>query len=252
MEIVLAEEAEKGKAGTGKILIGETLAVQPFKDLSRRDFGRPARDDLSGMLPPKLAQIMINLSQINDVNAVIIDPFCGSGTVLTEAALLGYKNLFGSDISLKAIEDTRKNLSWTRELYGINDCKIKLAVKNAVDLSKFIKAEYADAIITEPFLGPQRGMINFNSVMNNLEELYSRALREFRKVLKPGGRVVMIWPLFYGQRPIAPSYEGFKILDMVPEELRNSRFIKKNNRPTIIYGRPGQKVYREVVVLKKM
>ncbi|MFA5109724.1 MAG: methyltransferase domain-containing protein [Patescibacteria group bacterium] len=252
MEIVLAEDAEKGKAGTGKILIGETLAVQLFKDLSRRDFGRPARDDLSGMLPPKLAQIMINLAQINDVNAVIIDPFCGSGTVLTEAALLGYKNLFGSDISLKAIEDTRKNLSWTRELYGINDCKIKLAVKNAVDLSKFIKAGYADVIITEPFLGPQRGMINFNSVMNNLEELYSRALREFWKVLKTGGRVVMIWPLFYGQRPIAPSYEGFKILDMVPEELRNSRFIKKNNRPTIIYGRPGQKVYREVVVLEKM
>ncbi|NCO80147.1 hypothetical protein GW884_02560, partial [Candidatus Falkowbacteria bacterium] len=43
-----------------KILIGQTLAVQPFKQLSFRDYGRPSRDDLSGMLPPKLAQIMIN------------------------------------------------------------------------------------------------------------------------------------------------------------------------------------------------
>jgi tRNA G10 N-methylase Trm11 len=245
IEIVLTADGDQ-------VLIGETLTVQPFKDLSRRDFGRPARDDLSGMLPPKLAQIMINLAQINSENAVIIDPFCGSGTILSEAALMGYKNLFGSDISFKAVEDTRKNLSWTKELYKINDCRVKLAVKNATDLSKFIKSGYADAIITEPFLGPQRGMIAFKNVISNLEELYSVALSEFRKVLKPQGRVVMIWPLFYGQKPITPRYDGFKILDMVPEELKDSQFIKKNSRPTIIYGRTGQKVYREIVVLEKI
>lgn len=245
IEIVLAADGDQ-------VLIGETLTVQPFKDLSRRDFGRPARDDLSGMLPPKLAQIMINLAQINSENAVIIDPFCGSGTILSEAALMGYKNLFGSDISFKAVEDTRKNLSWIKELYKINDCRVKLAVKNATDLSKFIKSGYAEAIITEPFLGPQRGMIAFKNVISNLEELYSLALSEFRKVLKPQGRVVMIWPLFYGQKPITPRYDGFKILDMIPEDLQNSQFIKKNSRPTIIYGRAGQKVYREIVVLEKI
>jgi hypothetical protein len=39
---------------------------------------------------------------------------------------------------------------------------------------------------------------------------------------------------------------------MVPEELKDSQFIKKNSRPTIIYGRTGQKVYREIVVLEKI
>lgn len=254
IEIVLATENDSvhGAKADSKILIGETLTVQPFKDLSRRDFGRPARDDLSGMLPPKLAQIMINLAQVAEENAVIIDPFCGSGTILSEAALMGYKNLFGSDIAFKAVEDTRKNMSWIKELYGLNDCKIKLMVKNAADLSKFIKAGSADAIITEPFLGPQRGMINFKQIAANLEELYTLALSEFKKVLKPGGRVVMIWPLFYGQRPIAPRYEGFKILNMIPEELRGSEFIRKTDRDTIVYGRPGQKVYREVVVMEKI
>jgi tRNA G10 N-methylase Trm11 len=198
LEIVLA-------AADGQILIGETSAVQPFKDLSLRDYGRPARDDLSGMLPPKLAQIMLNLAQVAE-QAVIIDPFCGSGTILSEAALLGYQNLFGSDISLKAIEDTRKNISWLKELYKIPDFKLKLFVKKVEQLSKFIKAESLDAVITEPYLGPQRGRIAFATVIKDLEELYSAAIVEFRKVLKPQGRVVMIWPLFYGERPMTPNY----------------------------------------------
>lgn len=234
-----------------QVLIGETLAVQPFKDLSRRDYGRPARDDMSGMIPPKLAQIMINLAQLESLDEVIVDPFCGSGTILSEAMLAGYKNLFGSDLSPKAIDDTYKNTSWLKELYGLKDVRLKILVKNVTSLAKFIKANYAAAIITEPFLGPQRGMINFKVVISNLENLYSEALEQFRIVLKKGGRVVMIWPMFYGQKPITPNYEGFKIINMLPENLRASEFIRQHNRATIIYGRPGQKVYREIVVLEK-
>jgi len=244
IEFILVKEGDK-------ILIGETLSVQPFKDLSRRDYGRPARDDQSGMLPPKLAQIMINLAQVQNYNDVIVDPFCGSGTILSEAMLAGYKHLFGSDVSPRAIDDTHKNISWIRELYDVKDVNIKILVKNVVNLSKFIKAGLAEAIITEPFLGPQRGLIDFKMVTRNLEELYSLAIKEFQIVLKRGGRVVMIWPLFYGQKPITPNYDGFKMLNMIPEKLRTSEFIKKNNRDTIIYGRPGQRVYREIVVLEK-
>lgn len=245
IEIILME------AG-GKILVGETLCVQPFKDLSRRDFGRPARDDLSGMLPPKVAQIMINLAGLRDQEAVIVDPFCGSGTILTEAILMGYKNLFGSDVSLKAVEDTRKNISWTKELYSLKDFRLKLQVKNAIYLSKFIKADYVDAIITEPYLGPQRGRIEFVAIIRELERLYSDAIREFVKVLKLGGRVIMIWPMFYGQKPITPVLTGLKIVEMIPNNLRHNPFIKQTVRQTIVYGRPGQKVFREIVTLEKI
>lgn len=247
IEIALVNDNENKLA-----LIGETLSVQPFKDLSRRDFGRPARDDLSGMLPPKVALIMLNLAQIKNMESVIVDPFCGSGTILSEALLLGYKNLFGTDISIKAIEDTRTNISWLKELYKIKDFKLKLLVKNVTALSKFIKSNYVDAVITEPYLGPQRGLLNFKVINKNLEDLYSTALLEFHKVLVNGGRVVMIWPSFYGQRPITPSYRGFKIIDMIPANLAAGPYINKNTRPTIIYGRPGQKVFREIVVLEKI
>jgi len=245
LEIVLAQAGNK-------IIIGETLSVQPFKDLSRRDFGRPARDDQSGMLPPKVAQIMINLAGLKNEEAVIVDPFCGSGTILSEAILMGYKNLFGSDVAVKAVEDTRKNISWTKELYSVKDFKLKLQVKNASYLSKFIKADYADAIITEPYLGPQRGRIEFVNIIRELEKLYSDAIREFAKILKTGGRVVMIWPSFYGQRPITPVLGNVKIKEMIPLSLKNSPFIKQTARQTIVYGRPGQKVFREIVVLEKI
>ena len=237
----------------GQVFIGETLTVQPFKDLSLRDFGRPARDDLSGMLPPKLAMAMINLAQLNPDEAIIIDPFCGSGTVINEAALIGYKNLFGSDISKRAIDDTYTNFSWLKDLYKIENVKLKLAIRNVLALSKFIKGESTDAIITEPFLGPQRGMINFQTVISELETLYSGAIKEFQKVLKPGGKVVMVWPSFYGQRAISPTYNGFEIINLLPEDLKNNPLLKTSLSPRAnpIYSRSGQKVFREIVILKK-
>src|SRR3990167_6807612 len=46
----------------GEIVIGRTREVQPFAELSLRDYGRPIRDAKSGMIPPKLARMMINMA----------------------------------------------------------------------------------------------------------------------------------------------------------------------------------------------
>ncbi|MCR4311683.1 MAG: hypothetical protein NUV56_00195, partial [Candidatus Uhrbacteria bacterium] len=63
------------------IWIGKTMSVQPFDEWSTRDFGRPRRNAKQGMLPPKLARMMLNLA--GDVaGKTVLDPFCGSGTVL--------------------------------------------------------------------------------------------------------------------------------------------------------------------------
>src|SRR3989344_9306867 len=90
--------------------LGQTLAVQEFEEYSKRDYGRPVRDMLSGSMPPKLAKIMINLGQVL-AGATILDPFCGSGTVVQEGLLLGYR-MVGSDISEKAVRDSKQNLEW--------------------------------------------------------------------------------------------------------------------------------------------
>jgi tRNA G10 N-methylase Trm11 len=245
IEIVLIENQEQ-------LLIGQTLAVQPFEELSFRDYNRPARDDYSGMLPPKIAQAMINLSEAKP-NDIILDPFCGSGTILTEAMLMGYQNLIGSDISQKAISDTEKNIEWTEENYKLKIINYKLFNKDAVELSKFIKRNSIGAIITEPYLGPQRGRFNIKQTIQNLEKLYTRSLAEFKKILKPGERVVMIWPVFRsGQKnhKLKINLKNFKIINPIPDQFRKNEIIKLTDRKTIIYGRKNQKIWREIVVME--
>lgn len=234
----------------GEILLGKTLAVQPFKDLSKRDYGRPARDDESGMIPPKLAQIMLNLAEIESDQAIILDPFCGSGTILMEAALLGYENLAGTDLSPKAVADTKENLAWLKDQYDLK-FKTNIFLKNATKLAESFKENSVDAVITEPYLGPQRGWHDLKEVSRELESLYGAALKEFAKILKPHGRVVMIWPSFFGSKPISPDYYQFKIVSPIPKEWPDCSKLKLSPRNTLIYGRPGQKVFREIVILEK-
>jgi len=107
------------------VFMGKTLAVQDFESYSKRDYGRPGRDVFSGMVPPKLAQIMINLSAVRP-QEIFLDPFCGSGTFLQEAILMGSKNIMGADISKRAIDDSHQNLEWLKENYSLKKYKLKL------------------------------------------------------------------------------------------------------------------------------
>jgi tRNA G10 N-methylase Trm11 len=244
VEIVLAADG-------GKILVGRTLAVQDFKNLSKRDFGRPVRDDRSGMLPPKVAQIMLNLAEVKNFGGIVLDPFCGSGTILQEALLLGFTKVAGTDLSSKAVADTKENIAWLKDKYGLEGVKTDIFIKNVIKLSESFKPESVEAIVCEPYLGPQRGWSDMKLVKKELEDLYSQALREFSKILKPHGRVVMIWPKFFGDKQINPDYYKFEIKNSLPDDWKKWPGVKVTERNTIVYGRAGQKVFREIVVLEK-
>lgn len=90
------------------------IAVQDIDAYTARDQARPARDAKVGMLPPKLAQILINLCGNCPAGTVLLDPFCGTGVVLQEGALMGY-SLQGSDLDARMIRYTRQNLRWLSE-----------------------------------------------------------------------------------------------------------------------------------------
>jgi tRNA (guanine10-N2)-dimethyltransferase len=242
--------------------VGRTLAVQPFKELSARDYGRPGRDDYSGMLPPKLAQILINLSGVKFDN-ILLDPFCGSGTIITEAALMGFQNLVGCDISEKAVDNTKQNVKFLMSNFKSisNDVmsNFKLFVCDAKKLSQQIKPNFVDAIVTEPCLGPsrmQRNEKNIRQVASELESLYRQAIMEFAKILKFNGRVVMVWPVFklaelevFLNSDRILNNSSLKIIN--PLSGFNNNTLRLTKRNTIVYGRENQKVWREVVILKK-
>ena len=80
-----------------KALLAQTVAEQDINAYARRDQNRPKRDARVGMLPPKLAQIIINLAVGQNSVRTVLDPFCGTGVLLQEAALMGY-NIYGSDL----------------------------------------------------------------------------------------------------------------------------------------------------------
>lgn len=221
-----------------------TRAVQPIESWSERDFGRPGRDSESGMLPPKLARMMINISGASP-SEVLLDPFCGSGTVLTEAILLGFTNILGSDNAEQAIEDTKKNIEWILEKKKGRVPPYTIINSDIRDLvSKFGK-ECVEAIVAEPYMGkPLTGHERedfLRSQAKELGELYVEAFRIFQVILKPGGKVVFIIPRFWYRGKWIRidcrdriEREGFEIIPLTHHE------------PYILYHRPGQFVGREV------
>lgn len=232
------------------IVFGVTEAVQPFKKLSERDYGRPARDDHSGMLPPKLAQIMINISGAKK-DDTILDPFCGSGTVITEALLMGFNTIIGSDISPKAIEDSRNNIRWIKDIYKIQT-NPDLKIVDARQLSKHYKPDSINTIITETYLGPQRGVIDIQKISRELDVLYNQTLKEIFLILKKGGTAVIALPAFMSNgRPklLDLNFGKFKNVTMFPQNLNIHLGI--TTRHSFIYGRDDQKVWREIIILEK-
>lgn len=244
---------------SGKLLIARTIWVQPFEEWGARDYGRPKRDAKSGMLPPKLARLMVNLSGAgNEVK--LLDPFCGSGTVLQESAVLGYKNLTGTDISEQAIQDSKVNWEWLINKYSNIKSQVNLQLSDVFELPNKFSAGSFELIVTEPFLGPpltgRENEAQLQQIQKDLTQFYARTLQVFSSILKVQGRVVMIWPSFQ---------IGNKILklDLVPELSKNNLKIIEPlpslvpqtwyTRPGILlYGRAGQYVVREVVVLEKI
>lgn len=111
-------------------ILMRTNFVQDIESYTARDQARPMRDARVGMLPPKLAQIIINLaSSSNDITEVL-DPFCGTGVILQEAILIN-KSAYGTDLESRMIEYSKANLDWIVKDLGLQNRQIKLQVGDA-------------------------------------------------------------------------------------------------------------------------
>lgn len=253
--------------------IGETVAIQDFELYSKIDYGRPGRDDKSGMLPPKLAQMMINLGQIN-TDKTLLDPFCGSGTVINQALLTGYAHIIASDLSDRAINDSQQNLAWFKDIIKddrfkiankeqITEANIQIFQKDVKKLSEDVAENSIGLIVAEPYMGEGVTKAKAQSkdflqdrvqTMKDLEQLFIAAFREFHKVLQKDGTVVMIFPAFKVNKNTTIFADvldkvrglGFEISTQFADTVRYSE------RGSLLYKREHQQVMREIFVWKKI
>jgi len=240
---LIEKGAEIVLLGSGEIVfIGKTAAVQNFEFYGQLDFGRPRRDDFSGMLPPKLAQIMINLAEL-PFDAKIYDPFCGSGTILQQAIVLGYDNVSASDNSPKAVQDSVLNLDWLEKTLN-KKFERRVFLADATKLTAKVEKNSLDAIITEPYLGPAfRGSESLDmmeATIIELKSLYYQALKNLKEYLKDGGKIVMIVPEF----EIRKKKYAIPAEEVLPTGLKLLEKYK--------YAREGQMVSRWVCVITKI
>ncbi|HLD26042.1 MAG TPA: hypothetical protein VJC05_03300 [Candidatus Andersenbacteria bacterium] len=235
----------------------QTLAVQDIAAYEQRDTSRPVRDARVGMLPPKLAQMMLNLiPEFSSTPPTILDPFCGLGTVVQEGWLMGY-TMFGSDASERMVVASQKNLAALR-------AKGRLPSIFLHDVRQPFGPEFTekfDAIVTEPHLGePLTIPLSAEEASArhaDLGELYVDFFRNARPILKADGCVVFVLPCYRvaGQSAWArysPTLFdgiqklGYALTHLVPKELQ--RTYEATERGTVIYARPNALVGRELTL----
>lgn len=236
--------------------IAKTAVVQNVDEWSELDYGKPARRIHEGMLPPKVARMMVNLG-LGQMPAslqapLVYDPFCGSGSVLIEGARVGCKVL-GSDLSADAVASTQENIDWyiqrrdqkypKHPIFGFPwsiQPNLRAFTGDAVHLDKYFSEREVDVVVTEPYMGPlftsSPTLEQAKNQQKGLLKLYLGFFKSLRHALKKGGVVVFSLPFYrldgkvmrinlvdrlrdFGYNPIIPSIDYFVEHTIVGREI---------------------------------
>ncbi|MBP9738701.1 methyltransferase domain-containing protein [Candidatus Saccharibacteria bacterium] len=238
------------KNGTD-VLIAQTTAVQNIDDYSQRDFGRPKRDAFVGMLPPKLAQIMINLAVgtvKEDTPISILDPFCGTGVIPQEALLMGYQ-AYGTDLSEKMVTYTTTNLDWLKSAYQIPSPTYQV---EQGDATNYTWQSPIDAVVCEVYLGKPLTSLpaqkELQDVMAESNHITEDFLKNISPQLKSGTKLCVAVPAWSTPQN---TFLHLKMLDHLTDMGYNRLELKHASKHDLIYHRPDQIVARELILLEK-
>jgi tRNA G10 N-methylase Trm11 len=181
--------------GKKQTFVATTIAVHNPFEFQKRDVNKPVQRKIFA-IPPRLARIMINLAACTE-GKVLLDPFCGVGTILQEA-LLAKAKAIGVDINRWCVEATRRNMEWLKDEYALENAEHRVLQGDVHRLSQKIGLEQVDCIATEPDLGPALHQVPTTSyamrIAEKLEPLYYGLLEEAYNVLKSEGRLVLVSP----------------------------------------------------------
>lgn len=238
-----------------RALLAQTLFVQDIEAYGARDQARPARDARVGMLPPKLAQVLVNLASgplqqsTADLTRVrVLDPFCGTGVVLQEALLMGY-SVIGTDIDKRMVDYSKKNIKWLFQKYPM--------LEGSVDIEQADATTYDwpgfSTIASEVFLGRPLAKRPSETDLKQIVSDANTIIKKFLQNLSPqlqSGRTFCIavpaWRRPGGQIISLPVLA--KLTDMGYNYLDLAHVLRKD----LVYYREDQIVARQLLRLKKV
>ena len=240
------------------------IGVQDIDAYSRRDQARPARDAKVGMLPPKLAQILINLCGPLKSGAVVLDPFCGTGVLLQEALLMGY-HAYGTDISERMVHCSCENLKWLFSSRSRSRPSLRGSLEQAPrqsqcsenshfqvsqgDATSFRWNQSIDAVACEGYLGKPFSKIPSEMELKEQKQeckaIVVGFLRNLAGQVESGTPVVIAVPAWLRENG---EYERMEILDEIDELGYN---VNNRSREGLLYYREQQIVARDIIILRK-
>jgi len=130
-------------------------------------------------LPPKLARCMVNLARVPP-GGTLLDPFCGTGGVLIEAAEMGI-GILGADADPDMVNGTIENLAAYGHSGDIQTRRIEDGLPQGVT---------CDAVVSDLPYG--RSSKVFGGDVDDVAEL---AFRSVHEMLPVGGRFVCMLPV---------------------------------------------------------
>lgn len=254
-------------------ILAQTLFVQDIEAYAARDQARPKRDSRVGMLPPKLAQILVNLAigqgsslQIVDssssknksktdqttnykLQTTILDPFCGTGVVLQEALLMGH-SVYGTDLEPRMIEYTQENLDWLKASNPqIENLEVGLEV---ADATKHKWGNHFDTIVGETFLGRPLNSLPDSLVLRTIIKDADTIIRKFFINLSPqlssGTRICLAVPAW---KAAGGKFYFLPLIDRLTDMGYNRYDFKHCGPGELLYYRSDQTVGRQLLVLVK-
>ena len=214
--------------GRTETWVATTVAVHNPFEFQKRDIYKPNQRKIFGM-PPRLARMMVNLSSCKS-GKVLLDPFCGVGTILQEA-LLEKAMVVGMDVNPWCVKAATENLEWLTREYGLAEADFRVLQGDVNRLVEKVGQETMDCIVCEPDLGPALRQVPTGpyaeKIILKLEPLYFGFVEQAYRALKPGGRLVLVTPYMKTRSrqsvtmPIGEKLEslGFKVVYAFSKEM---------------------------------
>lgn len=175
--------------------VGVTSYIPDTQQFQLRSNERPVVSaDIS--ISSRLAKVLLNIGGVRK-GQTVLDPFCGSGTVLSEALLAGAKCI-GVDRDPVRIENTKRNLEWLSKTAGISNQSYSLRVGDATRLDTLMDGAQVDVVVSEPIFLPKIDYVprldKARKLIRNSSRLYSESIYSIARVVRKGGRVVIVTP----------------------------------------------------------